>query len=355
MTHHRSGMLQSINGTYPVSSTLNGPSQEALQTNTHVLSLQLSACALGSSIAAAVRRLLAMNDHLEELNLDNNALTSEAIDELIDAVAASSSLLVFKAANQSHPLHSRTETRAGRQLDANHSVLKVSLSLRDKTAFNALERVLMRNREERRLARQAARTDDEEARARRLGLDAVVCGFCEKAVFAAEAVSIDVSASSLGDDDNDEESKSKSSSSSSKLVAAGASTTLVVHQKCFRCRECKKRLDLGNFLTHERRLYCKPHYMRVVKLSSKKKSRRNTGAANAVAQRLAAVAAAGAIECVVCRARVFPTDSVALTLGARDDGVVRAHGACVRCATSGCEKRLSAKSVVGVREEDGKG
>ena len=38
------------------------------------MSLQLSACGLGSSIASSLRRLLTVNDKLEEVNLDFQVL-----------------------------------------------------------------------------------------------------------------------------------------------------------------------------------------------------------------------------------------------------------------------------------------
>jgi hypothetical protein len=63
------------------------------------------------------------------------------------------------------------------------------------------------------------------------------CHVCEKTVYPMEKVSIE------------------------------GKVSRVFHNKCFRCSECNKIVNLTNYGTIEEKIYCKPHYTAEMKSS----------------------------------------------------------------------------------------
>eukprot|EP00179_Madagascaria_erythrocladioides_P009287 CAMPEP_0198319200 /NCGR_PEP_ID=MMETSP1450-20131203/8384_1 /TAXON_ID=753684 ORGANISM="Madagascaria erythrocladiodes, Strain CCMP3234" /NCGR_SAMPLE_ID=MMETSP1450 /ASSEMBLY_ACC=CAM_ASM_001115 /LENGTH=489 /DNA_ID=CAMNT_0044022557 /DNA_START=66 /DNA_END=1532 /DNA_ORIENTATION=- len=310
----------------------------ALASNTTVKTLDMASCALDNAAAIAVAEMLQTNNTLEKVNMDSNDIHGETIAEVVKKVAASSnnSLTELKMANQKRSLHSAVETELPKLLEANDTIIKLSVSIKDQTARNALERVLYRNRETARKRRLEAKKKKQAAEGGGVRTDSALkgakCAVCNDVVFAAERLVVDGGGGGGGAD------------------SATADVT-VLHKKCFRCKKCRKILTLGTYAAIDNKYYCKPHYSQLFKSAGGTYDtlgsgvRKGSGSSNTNSA-VAAKFKSTAEMCTVCDKRVFVTEKVTLDLGGGSGNTAIVHKLCLKCKE--CSTKLSEATFVAV-------
>jgi DNA repair exonuclease SbcCD ATPase subunit len=213
-------------------------------------------------------------------------------------------------------LDTKLEQSLAALLEPNQTLTKLSITMKDVTSRNNLERVLMRNAElvrTRRAAAKKARGGASSSSAPKVGGVSTPCHVCKEPVYAAE-----------------------------RLVVDQASEQLVLHRRCFRCKFCKQIVKFGNFSAVDGVFYCLPHFKQLFQEQGGSYANMGDGqkAAADVKPTPSAIAAKftkAHDKCAVCDTIVYPTDQVILEKGSGDKALL--HKACLKC--SNCSTKLT--------------
>ena len=120
---------------------------KALEKNRYVLDLSMTGCGLEDREAHAVAKMLSRNDTLKSVNLETNNILGEALKAIIVALQDNKTLTELKLTNQKQLIATDVERTLAKDLEPNTTLLKLSISIKDVTSRNNVDRVLMRNAE----------------------------------------------------------------------------------------------------------------------------------------------------------------------------------------------------------------
>jgi len=135
----------------------------ALADNTHLHTLFISNCSVNNEGARQISEVLLKNKTLTVLNLETNRITGDGIKHIAEAIAKSTTLVELKLTNQVQLIGSEAERELATACDQSQSLQKLTLTGRDQSARNVIERATMRNKENARKARVAAKKAAEAA------------------------------------------------------------------------------------------------------------------------------------------------------------------------------------------------
>ncbi len=300
---------------------------DALKRNRYVLDAQLTGCALENEQAKLVANVLKLNNTLKSVNLETNNFSGPGLTAIIEALATNETLTTLKLSNQKQLLDTKLEQSLAALLEPNKTLTKLSISIKDVTSRNNVERVLARNAELVRKRRADAKKASGKVDVPKVGGKAVPCHVCKQPVFSAE-----------------------------RLVVDQANDQLILHRACFRCSFCKQIVKFGNFSMIDGVFYCMPHYKQ--KFAEQGGSYANMGDASAAKAAGADKPTPSAIaakfgkthdQCAVCDKVVYPTDQVILEKGSGDKALL--HKACLKCTA--CATKLTQATYMLVHQADG--
>merc|ERR1712048_1328092 len=130
---------------------------DAFSSNTTVTTLVLvNSFITDSHVTTNLATMLKANSSITSLNLESNMISSAGIEAIAAALGANSTLTQVKLANQGLAASQASEMLLANAVDSNHSLLNLTVNLRNTHAREIIQKALSRNREERRLKRRTS-------------------------------------------------------------------------------------------------------------------------------------------------------------------------------------------------------
>ncbi|KAL1526521.1 hypothetical protein AB1Y20_015231 [Prymnesium parvum] len=146
---------------------------EAFGKNTRVRQVEMANAHVDDELAKAWAAALCTNSTLTSLNLETNHIGAEGITALAESLAHNETLRELKLAGQRVSCSQRAEEDFARALEAQHTLVRVSIDTRSTLARDLIAKVLQRNQERQRADRspsaQAARLQKVPLPARERG------------------------------------------------------------------------------------------------------------------------------------------------------------------------------------------
>jgi len=130
---------------------------DALLNNTFVQTCSLVNCNINNEGGKKLAELISFNTSITSLNAESNRIGPEGMKAIAEAIATSRTLKELKLTNQSQHCGVETERALAKALDSNTTIQKFTISLKDTTSRNTIDRAISRNKELVRKANQAAR------------------------------------------------------------------------------------------------------------------------------------------------------------------------------------------------------
>merc|ERR1712050_587014 len=123
--------------------------------NTKVTALVLvNSFITDSLVTTNLATMLKANRSITSLNLESNMISAAGIEAIAAALNANSTLTQLKLTNQGLAASQASEMLLANAVDSNHSLLNLTVDLRNTRAREIIQKALSRNREERRLKRR---------------------------------------------------------------------------------------------------------------------------------------------------------------------------------------------------------
>ncbi|KAJ3211458.1 Tropomodulin-2 [Entophlyctis luteolus] len=132
---------------------------DAIAVNTHLKELNLCNAQVATSTASELAATLRTNKSLEILNLESNNIGPLGIKHLAEALAYNDTLLELRLINQKQAAGIDAEQTFARSLQKNETIVKIGLQFRDAASRNAVDRMIMRNKDKARRMRLALAQD----------------------------------------------------------------------------------------------------------------------------------------------------------------------------------------------------
>ncbi|KAJ3356841.1 hypothetical protein HDU83_009653 [Entophlyctis luteolus] len=132
---------------------------DAIAVNTHLKELNLCNAQVATSTASELAAALRTNKSLEILNLESNNIGPLGIKHLAEALAYNDTLLELRLINQKQAAGIDAEQTFARSLQKNETIVKIGLQFRDAASRNAVDRMIMRNKDKARRMRLALAQD----------------------------------------------------------------------------------------------------------------------------------------------------------------------------------------------------
>ncbi|KAI8613185.1 hypothetical protein BC830DRAFT_1082850 [Chytriomyces sp. MP71] len=129
---------------------------DALSKNTVLKSLNLTNTKLNTQTATGLAKVLETNSTLEVLNLERNAIGPAGIKAIAMGLGENRGLRELKLSGQALSAGTDAEQQLAKNVTKNLQITKITLSIRDISSRNAVDRAIARNQEAVRKQRQQA-------------------------------------------------------------------------------------------------------------------------------------------------------------------------------------------------------
>jgi len=127
----------------------------ALRTNTYIKELEMANAEVTPDTIPEFVAVIKGNSTLTKLGLESNKITSEGVVALLEALQSNTSLVELKLANQYKLLSSDVERTIAKLLEPNTTVTKVTVTVREQSSRNSIDKIIFRNQDLARKNRRA--------------------------------------------------------------------------------------------------------------------------------------------------------------------------------------------------------
>ena len=121
---------------------------EGLRTNLNVKTLVMKGLDLGNVFLSGLAASIETNFTLEEIDLSNNAFTSDGMSEFCQAMALNESIQKVDLRHQHSPVFSHSEEIVVNAMEKNHFVKEFHIEFKTKECEDQLKKILERNQKE---------------------------------------------------------------------------------------------------------------------------------------------------------------------------------------------------------------